>query len=46
MKAKLDKRNYPTGAKVTNAQMKGLSLLRDDFHGDWNYELHPRNDAE
>jgi len=44
VKVKLDKRKYPTGAKVTNAQMKALSIQRDDFHGDWNYELHPRND--
>jgi hypothetical protein len=46
VEAKLDERNYPTGAKVTNAQMQALSLQRDNFHGDWNYELHPRNDHE
>lgn len=46
VKAKLDKRRYPTGKKVTKAQMDALSLLRHDFHGDWNYELHPRNDDE
>jgi len=45
VKAKLDKRRYPTGTTVTDAQMKALSLKRDDFHGDWNYELHPRNDT-
>jgi len=42
VRVKLDKRKYPTGAKVTNAQIKTLSLQRDDFHGDWNYQLHPR----
>ena len=42
VKATLDEGTYPTGAKVTNAQMKALSLTRHDFHGDWNYELHPR----
>jgi hypothetical protein len=42
VKAKLDKRTYPTGAKFTKAQMKALSLHRHAFQGDWNYELHPR----
>ena len=42
VKAKLDEGTCPTGAKVTNAQMKALSLTRHDFHGDWNYEIHPR----
>jgi transposase len=42
VKAKLDKRTYPTGAVVTKAEMKALSLHRNDFQGEWNYELHPR----
>jgi hypothetical protein len=42
VKAKLDEGTYPTGAKVTNAQMKALSLKRHDVHGDWNYEIRPR----
>lgn len=42
VKAKLDKRKYPTGLKTSNAQMQALSLHRDDFRGDWNYELRPR----
>ena len=42
VKAKLDKRTYPTGVKTTTAEMKALSLHRHEFQGDWNYELHPR----
>ena len=42
VKAKLDKRKYPKGVKTTSAQMKGLELLPDEFHGEWNYELVPR----
>ena len=42
VKAKLDKRKYPTGEAVTKAEMDALSLHRNEFHGDWNYELHPR----
>lgn len=42
VKAKLDKRIYPTGIKITKAEMAALSLHRHGFQGDWNYELHPR----
>ena len=42
VKAKLDKRKYPLGVVTTNAEMQALSLHRDDFHGEWNYEIHPR----
>ena len=37
VKAKLDKRNYPTGVAITKAEMNALSLHRNEFHGDWNY---------
>jgi len=42
VKAKLDKRIYPTGAVISKLEMAALSLHRNDFQGDWNYELHPR----
>ena len=42
VKAKLDKRRYATGLKVTRAEMQALALHRHTFHGDWNYELRPR----
>lgn len=43
VKAKLDKRSYQTGVKITKAQMSELKLSPDKFRGEWNYELHPRN---
>jgi hypothetical protein len=42
VKAKLDKRRYPTGRIVTRAEMQDLALHPHTFHGDWNYELRPR----
>ena len=42
VKAKLDKRKYPTGVVVTKAQMSALALTANDFRGEWNYELQPR----
>jgi hypothetical protein len=43
VKAKLDKRRYPTGRVVTRAEMHDLALHPHAFHGDWNYELRPRS---
>jgi transposase len=43
VRAELDDGEYPTGVQVTDAQMKALPLERHDWHGDWNYTLHPRD---
>ena len=42
VKAKLDARPYPTGVIVNKAEMGALSLKPHEFHGEWNYELCPR----
>jgi hypothetical protein len=42
VKAHLDNGKYPPGRVVTAAQMRGLSIHKHRFHGEWNYELHPR----
>ncbi len=39
--AELDPGTYHTGVKVSNAEMDALPLARHDWHGDWNYTLHP-----
>jgi hypothetical protein len=41
VQARLDDSTYPTGVKVSNAQMAALPVSRHPFHGDWNYTLHP-----
>jgi hypothetical protein len=40
--AELDPGRYPTGAEVSDAAMAALPITRHDFHGDWNYTLHPQ----
>jgi hypothetical protein len=40
VQAVLDEREYPTGVKVTNAQMKAVPMQRHRFHGEWNYLIH------
>jgi transposase len=42
VRAKLDKRRYPKGLKVSDAEMAMLKIDRNDFHGEWNYVLRPR----
>ena len=27
---------------ISDAEWAGVNLLRDDFHGDWNYTIRPR----
>ena len=39
---RLDRRNYPTGRKVTDEEMKHINIKRDKFHGEWNYVISPR----
>ena len=39
--AALDTNPYLTSVKVTDAEMNSISLVRDEFHGDWNYKLVP-----
>jgi transposase len=39
--AELDTRHYPTGEAISDARMAALPITRHDWHGDWNYSLHP-----
>ena len=40
--AEIDDRKYPTGIKVPDEDMARINLRRDEFHGEWNYEILPR----
>ena len=42
IKARLDRREFAKGRKVTDEQMAELALVLDKFHGDWNYTLKAR----
>ncbi|MBA4380814.1 MAG: ISAzo13 family transposase [Anaerolinea sp.] len=39
---RLDRRRYPTGRKVSDEEWATINLVRDDYHGDWNYTIQPR----
>jgi transposase len=38
----LDERRYEKGRKVTEAEYEELHIRPNTFHGEWNYEIHPR----
>src|SRR5215472_2166652 len=40
--AELDTGAYPAGVTVSQAELDALPLERHDWHGDWNYTLHPQ----
>ena len=41
VRRELDENTYPNGIVVTDAEMAEINILRDDFHGDWNYTIRP-----
>jgi len=42
VRAGIDPNTYPKGQKIKLAEMAKLNIVRDEFHGEWNYTLHPR----
>src|SRR5579884_904746 len=38
-----DSNVYPTGLKVTEEELATLNLVRDAFHGEWNYTIGPQS---
>ena len=44
VRARLDRRSYPTGKKVSAKELRELKIERNDFHGDWNYVIKPRTE--
>ena len=37
----LDTRMYAKGRKVTTEEFSQITIKRNKFHGEWNYEIHP-----
>jgi hypothetical protein len=37
-----DSNRYPTGIKVSGDEMAALAIIRDPFHGEWNYTIQPQ----
>jgi hypothetical protein len=43
VRVELDNGEYPKGIKVPDAEFATINMVRDDFHGDWNYSISPRS---
>jgi hypothetical protein len=43
VRAELDENSYDAGIKVTDAELAAVAIERDEFHGEWNYRIKPRN---
>ena len=43
VKCMLDKNEYPKGIKITKEEVEELEIIRDEFHGEWNYMFKPKN---
>ena len=43
VKCMLDKNEYPKGIKITKEEVEELEIIRDEFHGEWNYIFKPKN---
>lgn len=41
VKCELDTNMYPKGIKVSDAELRQANILRNGFHGEWNYSIHP-----
>ena len=46
VQAALDTDPYPKGIKITDADMQTLNIAPHDFHGNWNYTIHPRHNQD
>jgi hypothetical protein len=42
----LDEKKYEKGREVSDADLATVYIKRNKFHGDWNYEIHPRSSTE
>jgi hypothetical protein len=43
VKCLLDKNKYEKGIVITDEQFSKINLVKDDFHGEWNYTIKPNN---
>ena len=46
VRCELDETAYTKGIVVTDAEMAEINIVRDDFHGEWNYTIRPDNRSD
>lgn len=43
VQAELDDSIYPPGIKVSDAEFEKIHIIRNEFHGEWNYKIEPNS---
>ena len=46
VRCELDTNAYPKGIAVSDAEFDAINMTRAEFHGEWNYTIHPGNRAD
>ena len=46
VRCELDSTVYAKGIVVSDQDMASLNITRDEFHGEWNYTLHPSHKSD
>jgi hypothetical protein len=41
VRCELDTNTYPKGIRITNKELNQVNIIRDQFHGEWNYTIKP-----
>jgi transposase len=41
VRCELDTNKYAKGIKITDKEMNQVNIIRDEFHGEWNYSIRP-----
>ena len=41
--ATIDKRKYKTGIKIPKKIIEQINIVKEDFHGEWNYAIKPQS---
>jgi hypothetical protein len=42
--SEVDRNSYPAGSKISDKEIAEVNLVRDEFHGEWNYTIFPSAD--
>jgi len=45
VRCEIDGNQYPAGIKVSDKEISAVNLVRDSFHGEWNYTILPSASA-
>lgn len=39
----LDTNSYEKGIKISDEELRDVNIIKDNFHGEWNYTIKPKN---